>query len=143
MIIPDRCIPAHPVVILKYASLQWHDEGAVTTFLDGSSYGAHPHPWDHHYTVAAHRMGYEDDLLRYCREHELAHLIVEEWLHDRPSRILWGLAHEQPLSPYEAAYEEAAAQMLQRYVRTNEQPLIGNVNWAAMKEYFLRKLESQ
>ena len=136
----DRCVGDWPIIILKYASLEYHEHGAVTHFPDGTRYGTHPHPWDPHYHLAAHRMGYEDDLMAYAREHELAHLLIEEWLYDRPSRILWGLAHDEPLSAEEAVYEEAAAQMLQRYVRANEQPLIGSIDWRAMRRRFLELL---
>jgi hypothetical protein len=90
--------------------LETADWGCTTYFADGTKYGATPHAWDHHYHVIAHRCGYEGDTLRYCIEHELAHLVAEECLFDRPSRILWGLAHGEPLSAPESAYEEMMAQ---------------------------------
>lgn len=94
------------MIALRHADLKITDAGCVTQFRDGTSFGAHPHPHDHHYHVIAHRCGYEGDVLRYCREHELAHLVVEEWLHDRPSAILWGLAHDAPLSAHDSVGEE-------------------------------------
>jgi hypothetical protein len=86
-----------------------------------------------HYHVIAHRCGYGDDLLAYAREHELFHLLVEEWLFDRPSRILWGLAHGRPLGAHDAAYEEMMAQAAQRFVRAAERPIIGGVGWDGLK----------
>jgi hypothetical protein len=74
-------------------------------------------------------------------EHELCHLALEEWLHDRPSRILWGLAHGAPLPPHECAYEELAAQALQRFVRAAERPIVGGVDWDALRAFTLAKLE--
>jgi hypothetical protein len=93
------------------------------------------------YAAVAHRLGYEYDLRRYCQEHDVAHLVIEEALHARPSRVLWGLAHGDPLSPQEAAYEELAAQSLQRFCRANERPIIGSVDWDAMRNQFLVALE--
>jgi hypothetical protein len=129
------------VIRTRYAAVELTAQGCVTHFLDGTSYGAHPHD-THHYAVIAHRCGYGDDLLAYCREHEICHLLVEEWLHDRPSRILWGLAHGEPLAPHEAAYEEIAAQALQRWVRAAERPIIGGVDWDALKHRALVTLAS-
>lgn len=122
---------------LRYAMVETGDYGCTTFFADGTSYGATPHPWDHHYSVIAHRTGYVDAHWRYCVEHELAHLTVEEFLFNRPSRILWGLAHDAPLSPAESVYEEALAQMLQRFARASERPIIGGVDWDALRDRFL------
>jgi hypothetical protein len=128
------------VIPFRWAALEIVATGAVTHFEDGTSFGAWPHD-THHYAVIAHRCGYGDDLLRYCREHELCHLALEEWLHDRPSGILWGLAHGAPLPPHDAAYEELAAQSLQRFVRAAERPIVGGVDWDALRAFTLAKLE--
>lgn len=127
------------MIELRLSTIEFTDWGAVTYFHDGTSYGAHPHETPH-YFVAAHRCGYEDDVLRYCQEHEVCHLVVEEWLHDRPSRILWGLAHGKPVSAFDAVYEEFAAQALQRFIRANERPMIGGVDWDALRKYAEKKL---
>jgi hypothetical protein len=129
-----------PVVTLKYASVELFDWGCTSHFLDGASYDATPHPWSHHYNIIAHRCGYGDDVMAYCIEHEIAHHVVEEFLHDRPSRILWGLAHGEPLSGPESAYEELMAQTLQRFARAAERPIVGDVNWDAMRARFLETL---
>jgi len=124
----------------RYAFVAFTDYGCETLFTDGATCPAQAHHDDFHYRVVSHRLGYEDDTLTYCRHHELAHLICEEMIHNRPSRVLWGLAHGQPLEPHDAAYEECMAQALQRYVRANEQPIIGGVDWGSMKARFLEVL---
>jgi hypothetical protein len=127
-------------ISLCFATVEYTAEGCVTRFDDGASFGALPHD-THHYAVIAHRTGYGDDLLAYCREHEVCHLIAEEALRGRPSAILWGLAHGQPVAPLEAVYEELAAQALQRWLRANERPIIGGVDWDEIKRYALAKLD--
>ena len=109
------------------------DYGCVTYFADGSEASAWPSWEDNHYRVIAHRTGYGDNLLDYCREHDFCHALVEEVLHDRASRVLWALAHGQTLSGPESAYEEFAAQALQRWIRANERPIIAGVDWDGIK----------
>jgi hypothetical protein len=121
----------------KYATIEPHSWGCTVRFKGGSMCLAQNFPSDPHYRVISHRCGYQDDTLRYCIEHEIAHLVVEEWLFDRPSRVLTALAAGSPLEPHEAAYEEGMAQMLQRYARANEQPIIGGVDWLGMRERFI------
>jgi hypothetical protein len=124
------------VIHLRHCSIEHTPEGCITRFADGSEIASQPHD-THHYAVISHRTGCGDDLLAYCRDHELAHALVEERLHDRPSQILWALAHGHMLTGKEAAYEEIAAQTLQRWVRPNERPIIGGVNWDRLKADFL------
>lgn len=115
------------------------DWGCRTTFHDGSQWGAFPHD-THHYHVIAHRCGYGDDILRYAQEHEVCHLVAEEWLWDRPSRVLWALAHGDEIAPHDAACEEAVTMTVQRWLRANERPIIGGVDWDGLKRYMLEKL---
>lgn len=129
------------MIRLRHASVEYVSGGCLTHFADGTCWGAHPHPEQPHYHVIAHRCGYGDDLVSYAREHEVCHLLAEEWLHDRPSRILWGLAHGAPLPPHECAYEELAAQALQRFVRAAERPIIGGVDWDGLRDRALRLLK--
>lgn len=124
----------------RFAAVEPVEWGCRTLFNDGTTAPAQHHPGDYHYRVIAHRCGYQDDTLDYCIEHEVAHLIVEEVLHNRPSRVLWGLAHGQPLEPHEAAYEEMMAQGLQRFARANERPIIGGVDWDALRDRFEQAL---
>jgi hypothetical protein len=121
---------------LRHCEVEWTPEGCLTCFADGSRIGAYPHDTPH-YHVIAHRTGYGDDLLAYCREHELAHALTQELLHDRPSPILWALAHGEMPSGRAAAEEEAFAQMFQRWVRANERPIIGGLPRDAWKTRFL------
>lgn len=120
------------IVHLATATVHYTPEGCVSHFADGASWGAIPHDTPH-YHVIAHRCGYGDDLLAYCREHEVCHHLVSEWLLRRPSPVLWGLAHGRELTAAEAVFEEMAAQGLQRWVRANERPIIGGVDWNALK----------
>ena len=128
------------MIRLRFADVEPTPRGCITHFHDGVSYGAHDHPNDHHYHVIAHRTGYADDTARYCLEHEVCHLLIEEALYDRPSRILHGLAMNAPIHPKDAVYEELGAQALQRWVRANERPIIGGVNWDALKQRALELL---
>lgn len=104
-------------------------------------WGAHHHTTPHYYVIA-HRLGYGDDLRQYALEHEVCHHLVCEWLLERPSPVLWALAHGEPVDAGEAAFEELAAMALQRWVRANERPIVGNVDWDGLKELALEKLDS-
>lgn len=120
----------------NFANVQPADWGCTVMFHCGRFCQAQHWPDSPHYRVIAHRCGYQDDTLAYCVEHEVAHLIFEEVLHNRPSRILWGLANGNPLTPSESAYEEIAAQSLQRFARANERPIVGGVDWDSMRARF-------
>jgi hypothetical protein len=113
----------------------------MVVFEDGSQIESWPHPGVLHYSVISHRCGYGDDLRAYTREHELAHAFLEERLHDRPSEVLWALAHGTMLTGKQAAYEECMAQTFQAFVRANQRPIIGGVPWDAMKADFLALVE--
>jgi hypothetical protein len=126
---------------LKHASIKWTDFGC-TVFIGGKEIGAWPHPEMTDYHVVAARLGYQYDLLRYCREHELAHLLVEEWFHDRPSQVLAALAAGKMLSGKKAVYEESMAQQLQAFVRANQRPIVGGVDWDGLKARFLECVEA-
>lgn len=128
---------------LKHCELEVTDWGCVTRFADGSHFGAHPHDMPH-YHVISHRCGYGDDLMRYCVEHELAHSVVAEWFRDAPSAVIWALAHGEEPEPYATLAEEVLAQTLQRWARTNERPILGGVDWDALRRHFLTlMLEAQ
>jgi hypothetical protein len=116
---------------LRFATLEYTPEGAMTTFRDGSVYGALPHNTPEYHAVA-HRLGYGGDILLYCREHELAHhLIGEEFGSHSP--VLWALAHDEQPPRMIAAAEEALVMTLQRYARANEVPMIENIDWDGLK----------
>jgi hypothetical protein len=114
-------------------------EYVTVTFPDGAWVNAVPHD-THHYHVIAHRCGYEDDILAYCREHEFAHAFLEERLHDRPSQVLWRLAHHLPTDDRTHAYEEIATQAFQEWLRTARRPITSGVDWIRLKREALRLL---
>jgi hypothetical protein len=127
---------------LKFASVERTEFGCVTRFDDGSFVNSTFHPQDPHYHVIAHRTGYEDDLHAYCLEHELVHCLLSERLHSRASPVLWALAHATEISGAEAAFEELSVQAFQRYLRAAEQPIVGGIDWLALKreaEVLLRR----
>lgn len=111
------------------------------TFLDGASIESWPHDTPH-YHVNAHRLGYNGDLLTYCRDHDFFHAFCEQWFFDRPSLTLWAVAHNEPVPEDADAYEEMAVMTCQRWVRANERPIIGNVDWDLFKTTALAQLEA-
>jgi hypothetical protein len=124
------------MIRLDHASIEFTPEGAVSHFPDGAKWGAHPHPEMPSYHVVAARCGYEEDLLRYAQEHELAHHVLAEGFGCH-SPVLWALAHGEELSPLIAAAEEALVLALQRYARTAEHPMVDKVDWKALRQRFL------
>ena len=114
------------------AAVTYTDEGCYTRYTDGATFGAHPHD-THHYHVIAHRLGYGDDTLRYCREHEVCHHMVSYWINGHDSQVIWALAHKQPVDLAYAIQEEALTQTFQRWLRANERPIIGDVDWDGLK----------
>jgi hypothetical protein len=92
--------------------------------------------------VIAHRCGYGDDVDRYCWEHDIAHHLVAHWLQDAESAVLAGLARRRPLTGRQAAYEEMMAQAFQRWLRANEQPIVGGARWHDWKAEALALLDA-
>lgn len=132
----------------KYHEVQFTEWGCQTYLLHGSTAcDAIPHPNDPHYAVIAARCGYLDNIMAYCQEHELAHVVVAEFFEDRPSYVISKLIHQEnpdkpdkPDNMYLIVCEELMAQTLQRYVRANEEPIIGGVAWDELKALFLHYL---
>jgi hypothetical protein len=122
---------------LNHCAIEWVVCGARVVFPNGAETTAWPHPKDSHYHVISHRLGYGDDLLAYCREHELAHIVVAEQFSGTPSCVLWAQANRLTVDPGAAMLEEIAAQTLQRWVRTNERPILAGCDWDALKARFL------
>jgi hypothetical protein len=129
------------MIELAHCNIKFEPWGVRVVFPDGLYADGTPHPGMPHYHVIAHRCGYGDDLVAYCREHDFAHAFVEERLHYRPSRVLRGIATGRMISGEDAAYEEAFAQMFQRWVRANERPLLAGVDWDALKREALGLLD--
>jgi hypothetical protein len=130
------------MIDFRFHSIEWTDYGArvlspshfVTAKHETSAW---PHPEDPHYAVIAHRCGYRDDLLGYCREHELAHILVSQEIRGTPSYVIdaQALGVEPDLGM--AIPEEFAAQALQRFARANEEPIIAGFDWNALRALFL------
>ncbi len=120
------------MIQLLYCTVKWTDSGCTTRFSDGAEIPSWPHKTPHYYVIS-HRTGYSDDILSYCREHDACHSLIEEWLHDKPSDILWAAAHGFPLNGTDSAYEEMATQTFQRWLRANERPILAGVDWDVLK----------
>lgn len=118
------------MVDLKYCQIEWTDGGCITTFPDGSIFESFPHDTNH-YSVISHRCGYGDDILAYCREHDFFHSFCEEYFNNRHSPIMWALAHGGEVD--QSIYEEIIVQTCQKWVRANERPIVGGVDWNAFK----------
>ncbi|RSV15671.1 hypothetical protein CA235_07405 [Sphingomonas sp. ABOLF] len=137
---------------LTHATVTYTPEGCYSTFRDDSSYGALPHDTPD-YDEIARRCGYWEGWpglgpllrgqarLRYCREHEVCHHLVGEAFYNGPSPVLWALAHGSEVTLQEAALEEAMVMTLQRWLRANERPIIGGVEWSALKSRALALLD--
>ena len=136
----------------RHVAIEFTDAGCVSTFPTGASYGAHPHDTTHYNEIAA-RCGYLDramdgtpDLLGrarldYCREHDVLHHIVGEEIYGGRSLVLWPLANGAEPEPIAALHEEALVALLQRWVRAGERPIIGGVDWDALRARALEVLD--
>jgi hypothetical protein len=118
---------------LRYCEVTFYDTFAWTQFSSGQGYGAVPSN-DPCYRTLAARLGYGEDLTRYCLEHDFLHSFIEQEVFDRPSPILYALAHDLPPPPT-TAYEEALVQMFQGFLRsdwdmTATQP---GLDWCAVR----------
>lgn len=139
------------VIHLKHATVHFFDDGTANSiFPDGTTYGAHPHDTPH-YREIAWRCGYEvrfnggplsssADIGKYCQEHEFFHHYIVERLNNSPSQVLWPLAHGAPVDKFIGLGEEALVQMMQRWVRANERPILSRVNWDDLKRDALELL---
>lgn len=119
-------------IALAYCTVEANYEYAWVTFRDGCVVTARPHVTEH-YHVISHRLGYEDDILAYCREHEFSHAFLEEKLYHRPSQVLWNLAHGLAIEDRVHVYEELAAQTFQKWLRSSERPITSGVDWIGLK----------
>lgn len=117
----------------RYCSVVWHERGVLTTFYDGTETLAWPHSEDPHYSVIAHRCGYRDDLLTYCREHDFVHSFLADRLHGAVSRVLWTQTHErEPLLTYDVV--EALVQTFQAFLNANIEPILAGVEWDWLRQ---------
>lgn len=114
--------------------MEFTEWGCVTKFRDGAILNSIPHDTPHYYVIA-HRCGYGDDILRYCQEHDLAHLVFTEHFNHRT--VLWDVAKGNKPDRIMAIFEELSAQSLQRYARCNEEPIVSDVDWSIVRDRFL------
>lgn len=130
------------IIRCRFGRVEFHPWGAMS-FVKGLRDGvpATPHPDLPDYQEVTRRCGYGEDCLRFTQEHEVAHFLVEEFIHDRVSRVLWALARRYPPSRHEAAYEELAAQALQRFARTGERPIVA-APWYEMRDRFVELVDA-
>ena len=122
------------------ATVVYTDYGCYSAYPDGTGYAAQPHDTSH-YHVIAHRCGYGDDILAYCREHEVCHHIIGEWVKGTGSEVIRPLADGAEPDQITAVFEEVMVQTLQRWLRTNERPIIGNLDWDDLKHRALAVLD--
>lgn len=138
------------VTRLDYAEVVLTPDGCYSRFADGSTWGSQPHDTPHYLEIAT-RCGYlgletvttwpldpTDEQcaaarLAYCREHEVCHHVVGAVFYKGPSPVLYALAHGGDVTPEQAALEEAMVMTLQRWFRAGERPIIGGVDWDALK----------
>ncbi len=126
---------------LSHCRIEWTSTGCITVFsADGAVIESQPHD-THHYHVIAHRCGYGDDILAYCREHDFLHSFTEQWFYDRPSRVLWALAHGT-VTP-SPQYEELVVQTCQRWLRANERPIAAGADWDGFKRSAVTALRAR
>jgi hypothetical protein len=128
------------MIDLLYCSVKWEPWGVRVLFPDGVHADGAPHDTAH-YRVIAHRLGYGDDIMAYAREHDFCHAYVEQELHRRPSRVLRGVAVGKYAPTADAVYEEIMAQTLQRWLRTNERPIVSGCDWDALRRGALELLD--
>lgn len=122
--------PTH--IELRYAAMSFDGYNAHSTFFDGRAVVSWPHPDQHDYHIISERCGYNFDLARYNFEHEFCHHFLAERLFDRPSPVLWAVAHSEPPPP-DYLYEEIAVQTFQAWLRSNVRPIVADCNWGDLK----------
>jgi hypothetical protein len=89
-----------------------HEQTVITRFPDGAMAFACPHDTPEYHAHAIEKTG-KDDIFLYCFQHDLMHSLHGE-MHNRPSVVLWALAHDLPTNTAECEMEEEQAQTLQR-----------------------------
>jgi hypothetical protein len=127
------------LILLPGVAVEWTDTGCRTTFEDGAQTDSWPHDTAH-YHVVAHRCGYGDDILAYCREHDACHVLLARRLMDMHSPVLWAQAHGEPVAPGLAAIEELTVQSFQAWLRASQRPIVGEIDWDGLRSEALALL---
>lgn len=89
-----------------------YQEGIDTVFQDGTNVWAEPQDEDN-YRATAERLGYGNNTLAMCQDHELAHTVLAVLMGLDYSHTLWGVAHGAYWPHYRD--EEAAVLAFQTY----------------------------
>jgi hypothetical protein len=120
------------IIKLESCTVGFHPNGEVTTtFNDGAKYGAQPHDTDDYHRISQ-RIGCIS-INQYCQEHEFCHAFLAERLKNVENSILWLLAHGKPVPLHRGVAEEALVMTFQKYLMLSERPIIGRVDWPALR----------
>lgn len=105
------------IVSFRFCTVELHRdrEVVITRFADGTEAHARPHNTPEYHAHAVEKAG-ADDILLYCWQHDLMHVIVGE-MNGGPSLVLWAVAHGEPTDTPECELEESQAQDLQRVLQ--------------------------
>jgi hypothetical protein len=128
------------MIELAHCNIHYRPYGVRVVFPDGAFADGTPHDTVE-YRLITMRCGYGDDIMAYCREHDACHAIWAEFVHHSPSKVLRGIATGKMLSGAESVEEEMGAQLLQRWVRTQERPIISGLDFYALRRFALEKLD--
>lgn len=126
---------------MKYCTIEWTEQGSQTSFDNGLTCQSVPHETEH-YHIIARRCGCGDDVRMYCRDHELAHVLLSQVFQEHaPRALLETTQYGHALNWGENIMEECTAHVIQRWVRCGERPIIGNCDWDSLRAAFLRAAE--
>lgn len=136
---PTKVIGMHFCTVSFYRTFVW------TQFPTGQGWGGVPDVGgdpevDAAYRRLARKLGYGNDTLTYCQEHDFCHSFVEQEIFGRPSPILWALAHDRR-HPDTTVYEEALVQHFQGFMRGSDQDgqydmtaVAPDIEWCAVRQ---------
>lgn len=116
-------------VTLGETSVDFYDIGVDTVLPDGTNVWAEPQGSEG-YRHMARDLGYGEDTLEMCREHELGHSVLAALMGMPYSPTMWGLTHP-PHNPHYKE-EEAVVLSLQRYCRVMGTKMI-ELAWRLME----------
>lgn len=101
------------IVFHRHTVELWRNPDVVVTkFKDGTEATAIPHDTPEYHKHAIEKTG-KDDVLLYCWQHDLMHVIYSE-MKGRHSLVLWNIAHGLSTETPECDIEEREAQALQK-----------------------------
>jgi hypothetical protein len=138
--------PPIRIIALKLCRMYFFPEGCVKTlFHDGRSFEGFPHNTPDYWEVAK-RCGYHDFFARpgdnraieaFCQEHDFCHNFIAERLANSFSYVIHPLAHNTEVIQPLGMYEEAIILHFQRFLNTQERPIIEGPDWDLLKSQAL------